>query len=80
MELYERVSLIKDETEYGLKVGDVATLVDYVEHPGNGEAGCILEINNAIGETISVITVPCSSIESLKPDEIFSVRHFSKAV
>ena len=80
MKLYERVSLIKDETKYGLKAGDVATLIDYVQHPSNGEVGCVLEISNAIGENISVITVPVSSIESLKPDEIFSVRHFSKAV
>jgi hypothetical protein len=31
-----------------LKRGDVATLVEYLEHPNGGEEGAILEIINAI--------------------------------
>ena len=80
MELYQRVSLIKDESVYGLKKGDVATLIDFVDHPDGGEKGCIIEVINAIGETIDVVTLPCSSVEPLKADEILSVRHYSKAV
>ena len=80
MELFQKVSLIKDLEKYGLKKGDIATLVDFVDHPGGGEKGCVLEIVNALGETIDVITVPLSFIEGLKADEILSVRHFSKAV
>jgi len=80
MELYQKVSLLQDIDEYGLKKGDVATLVDFIEHPGNGDKGCVLEILNALGETIDVITVPVSIIETLKADEILSVRHHSKAV
>jgi hypothetical protein len=80
MELYQRVSLIKDEERYGLKKGDVATLVDFVEHPEGGETGCVLEIINALGDTIDVITLPCSAVEILKSDEILSVRQYSKAV
>jgi hypothetical protein len=80
MKLYQRVSLINDENIYGLKKGDVATLVDFVDHPQGGERGCVLEIINALGETIDVITLPCSSVKVLKPDEILSVRQYSKAV
>ena len=80
MELYQRVSLIENIDRYGLKKGDVATLVDFIDHPHGGEKGCVLEITNALGETIEVITLPCSSIELLKPDEILSVRQYSKAV
>jgi len=80
MELFQKVSLIKDLEKYGLKKGDIATLVDFVDHPGGGEKGCVLEIVNALGETIDVITVPLSFVEGLKADEILSVRHFSKAV
>ncbi|HRZ27102.1 MAG TPA: DUF4926 domain-containing protein [Spirochaetota bacterium] len=80
MELYQRVSLIIDEDKYGLKKGDVATLVDFVNHPDGGEKGCVLEVVNALGETIAVITVPVSCIEPLKSDEILSVRQYSKAV
>ncbi len=80
MELFQKVSLIKDLEKYGFKKGDIATLVDFVDHPGGGEQGCVLEIVNALGETIDVITVPLSLVEVLKADEILSVRHFSKAV
>jgi len=80
MELFQKVSLIKDIEKYGLKKGDIATLVDFVDHPDGGEKGCVLEIVNALGESIDVITVPLSFVETLKADEILSVRHFSKAV
>lgn len=80
MELFQKVSLIKDLEKYGLKKGDIATLVDFVDHPDGGENGCVLEIANALGESIDVITVPLSFVETLKADEILSVRHFSKAV
>ncbi len=80
MELFQKVSLIHDIEKYGLKKGDIATLVDFVAHPDGGENGCVLEISNALGESIDVITVPVSSVEELKADEILSVRHFSKAV
>jgi hypothetical protein len=78
MELYQRVSLVRDHEDSGLKAGDVATLVDYVDHPEKGEKGCVLEINNALGDTLGVVTVPFSSIESLRSNEIFSVRPFSR--
>ncbi len=80
MELFQKVSLAKDLEKYGLKKGDVATLIDFVDNPDGGEQGCILEVLNALGESINVITVPISYIESLKSDEILSVRIFSKAV
>jgi hypothetical protein len=39
MELYQEVSLTRDLPEYGLRAGDIATLVDFVPHPNNGEEG-----------------------------------------
>jgi hypothetical protein len=52
MELYQEVSLTRDLPEYGLRAGDIATLVDFVPHPNNGEEGCVLEIfkTNSIGK------------------------------
>lgn len=74
IELYEQVALKRDLPEYHLKRGDIATLVDYVPHPQGGEEGCILEVFNAVGESIAVITVAVSDIEPLHADEILSVR------
>ena len=74
--LFEEVVLRKDIHEKKLKKGDVATVVEY--HPvSGGEDGYSLEVFNAVGDTIAVITVPESIIEPLTKDEIFSVRSFA---
>ncbi len=74
LELYQRISLNRDFPEHNLKKGDIATLVDTVPHPTGGEDGYVLEVFNAIGESINVIVVPQSAVEPLKQDEIISVR------
>lgn len=74
IELYEQIALKHDLPDYGLKQGDIATLVDYVPHPQNGEEGCILEVFNAVGESIAVIVVPISAITPLHANEVLSVR------
>ena len=76
--LYQYVALRRDLPDHALKKGDVATLVDYVPHPEDGEEGCVLEVFNAVGESIAVVVVPESDIESLNADEILAVRPLSK--
>ena len=39
IELYQRVALNQDFPESNLKQGDIATLVDTVPHPNQGEEG-----------------------------------------
>ncbi|MEA5507848.1 DUF4926 domain-containing protein [Halotia wernerae UHCC 0503] len=73
-ELYQRVALNRDLNEYQLKKGDVATLIDFVPHPSNGEQGCVLEVFSATGESIAVVIVPITDIKPLKNHEILSVR------
>jgi hypothetical protein len=65
--------LPRDIPDKGLKQGDVATVVERHELP-DSEVGYSLEILNAIGDTIAVVTVPESQIEPLMEDEVFSVR------
>ncbi len=79
LELYQEVALTCDVPEYNLRAGDIATLVDFVPHPSNGEEGCILEIFNAVGESLAVIAVPISIVEVLSSDEILTVRSLAKA-
>lgn len=78
-EIYQRIALSKDIPEHHLKRGDIATLIEYVPHPKGAEEGCILEIFNALGNSIAVVTVPISAIEPLRADEIMSVRQLEKA-
>ena len=74
LQLYDRVALRVPVTEHALRAGDVATLVDFVDHPAAGPRGCVLEFFNAVGESIGVVTVPEGLIEPLSADEVLSVR------
>jgi hypothetical protein len=77
LELYQEVVVNRDVPEENLYQGDVATLVDYVPHPIGGEEGAVLEIFNAIGESIGVATVPASAISPLRADQMPTVRSLS---
>ena len=74
LERYQRIALSRDIPEEGLKQGDVAYLLDYVPHPQGGETGCVLEVFNAVGESIAVLTIPESAIQPLQPHEILNAR------
>lgn len=79
LELYQEVALTHDVPEHQLRAGDVATLIDFVSHPTGGEAGCVLEVFNAVGESIAVVAVPVSAVEALRADKILTVRSLAQA-
>jgi len=76
VDLSSEVALARDLPREGLCRGDVATLVDYVPatQASGGEEGCLLEVFNAVGESIAVVAVPVSAIEALHSNEVLSVR------
>ena len=74
--LYSRVALAVDLPAEGIRRGDVATIVEH-HAAAAGEAGYSLEVFNAVGETLAVVTLPESQIEPLRRDEILSVRVLS---
>ncbi len=77
-ELFKEVVLLKDLPDQRLKKGDVATVVEY--HPSDSSKdGYTLEVFNAIGDTIAVVTVSESDIEPLKESEVLSVRTMGAA-
>lgn len=43
IELYQEVALTRNLPEHKLKAGDIATLVDFVPHPGDGEEAVFLK-------------------------------------
>ena len=71
--LFDEVVLTKDVPEKGLQKGDVVTIVEHHAVP-DGEDGYSLELFNALGDTIAVITLPESAIAPLSENEVFSVR------
>lgn len=78
LELYKEVALTKDIPTENLRKGDVATLVDIVPHPADGEDGAVLELFNAVGESIAVTVVPVSTVAPLRPDQIPTVRQLEE--
>ena len=79
LKLYQEVALTHDLLEHELRAGNIATLIDFVAHPNSGEDGCVLEVFNAVGESITVIAVPITAVEVLRIDEILTVRSLAKA-
>ena len=73
-EMFSRVVLKTDVPEHGLRSGDLATIVEF--HPGvpGQEPGYSLEVFNAVGETVAVIALGESQIETLREDEILCAR------
>ncbi|MCH8020249.1 DUF4926 domain-containing protein [candidate division KSB1 bacterium] len=62
-ELFKEVVLLKDIPGKKLKKGDVATIVEH--HPSaTSEDGYSLEVFNALGDTVAVVTVSESEIET----------------
>jgi hypothetical protein len=71
--MFEEVVLVEDILEKGLLKGDVVTIVDYHPLP-DSEDGYSVEVFNALGDTIAVITLPESALAPLTENEVFSVR------
>ena len=78
LDLYQYVALSRDIPEYNLKQGDVAMLIDYVTHPSGGEDGYILEVFNAVGDSLAVLTVTISTVSKLPSEAVLSVRPLAK--
>lgn len=73
--LYSRVALAVDLPAEGIRRGDVATVVEHHAAPtAGGEPGYSVEVFNAVGETLAVLTLPESHLEARRSDEVLSVR------
>ena len=79
-QLFTRVALREDMLESGLLRCDVATIVEAHAGSNNQEPGYSLEVFNAVGETIAIITVRESQIEPLASDEVLHVRRLDEVL
>lgn len=77
-ELYTDAVLARDIPKHGLCRGDVVKVVDYHRSP-EGDNGYSIEVFNALGDTIAVTAVSESALESLRKDEVLSVRPLTAA-
>ena len=78
-ELYSQIALAEDIAEHGLKRGDVARIVEKIPTESANPTSYVLEVFNALGESMNVIIVNANQIEPLQQDEYLSVRHMQPA-
>ena len=76
-ELYTDAALVRDIPEHRLRRGDVVKIID-LHASSNGENGYSIEVFNALGDTIAVTAVSESALESLRNDEVLSVRTLAR--
>ena len=67
-ELYKDVVLAQDLPEHRLKRGDIVKPGEHHLAP-DGTEGYSAEVFNALGDMLTVITVPNSALEPLRKDE-----------
>lgn len=79
-DLHTRVALTENLPERQLRRGDVATLVEFHSGRPGQEPGHTVEVFNAVGETVDVVTVRESQIAPLTADELLSVRLLARAI
>ena len=72
--LFGRVTLTVDVPQHNLQVGDVATVVEHHVGTQGQEEGYIVEVFNAVGESVAVVTLKESEIDSLNAKGILRVR------
>jgi len=79
LQQYKEVALTRSVPSANLRAGDVAVLLELVPHPHGGEAGAVLEVFNAVGESLAVVTVPASAVAPLRADQVLAVRPLAAA-
>jgi hypothetical protein len=78
IELYKEMALGLDVPGHRLRAGDVGTVVEILPHPSGGPRGIVLEIFNALGESIDVVRVAETDLQPLTSNEVFNARPLSK--
>lgn len=61
-ELFKNVVLTQDFPEEGLRAGDAATVIDYVENKANNTTEALLELPRSFNDTFAFVMVPVSAI------------------
>ena len=72
-ELNTDVALTCDLPVHRLRRGDIVKLVDH-HIASDGTEGYLIEVFNALGDTITVTAVPVSALEALREDEVICAR------
>jgi hypothetical protein len=79
-DLYTEICFNQNIDEYSIQKGDIGTIVEYC--PSNNKIfsdGYSIEIFDAYGDTIKVVTVDESKLSLIRHNSVLSVREFEFA-
>ena len=76
-EMFGRVAFAVDMPDRQIQKGDIATVIEYFDDP---EPGYALEVFNALGETVDVLTASETELEALREDQVIHVRRIEAKV
>ncbi len=76
--LYSRVVLATDFPEDHLKKGDIGVVVEHLPAPDGTNDGYILEIFDAQGNTVGVLPVVESDLESPRRNTVLTFRELDE--
>ncbi len=79
LELYKDAILTVDMPSEGLRAGDLGTVVERHQAPSVDEVGYSVEFFDMTGRTVSVVTVPASSLRAPTSADLPSVRAVAKS-
>lgn len=77
LQMFKEAAFTCDVPDRGIKKGDIATVIDYLDDP---EPGYVLEVFDALGHTVDVLSVPESYLEPIREGERVQVRQFEAEV
>jgi hypothetical protein len=77
LDLYSDVILTRDVGEHGLRAGDVGTVVERHVVPGVAEEGYSVEFFDMTGNTVTVVTLPASTLRVPTPADRPAARVLS---
>ena len=75
---FERVVLLEDLPEHGLRAGDVGVVVEHYPAREDTPEGYELEVFSAAGQTIAVVSVPAAAVREASPRDVLSVRELAR--
>jgi Domain of unknown function (DUF4926) len=73
-DMYSDVILTRDVPAYGVRAGDVGTVVERHVVPGVSEEGYSVEFFDMTGNTVGVVTVPSGGLRVPTPADRPAVR------
>ncbi len=73
-ELYSTAALAEDFPEKKLKKSDLITIVEYVPASDAHPEGYVVEVSDALGNTLCIATLHESQLQKLVPNAIPSMR------